>query len=190
MKLYNNYSNVDSLKLHIKEIESCLERMNYLAALHLSLSIPDILGGLTYPDLRRRKSYVKWFDEHVKDVSFGILHSKIKFAEGCPKMSGEICYSLRNDLFHEGTDELDDLNFNEFVLSFDSSDFFIGRLSGSSFGEDDRVENKYFYVSCKELCIDIIESAKDFIAKNPDLKYPTIRVNKHGGKVNNFIYKY
>lgn len=75
MKRINNYCDASSLVLIIGEIEQAIETKSYLTALHMALSIPDMLGKLAYPKSVKNK-YNKWFDENVRNITFGYLYSE------------------------------------------------------------------------------------------------------------------
>ena len=46
----------------------------------------------------------------------------------------------------------------------------------------------YLYVSCKELCTNIVNAAKAFIKSNPNLDYPKIRINNGGGRISDIWF--
>lgn len=200
MEKFHNYTDINSLELMITEIEKAINSKSYLSALHMALSIPDMLGKLAYPSSTKNR-YIKWFDENVRNISFGYLYSQNPFTadEEYPKMCGEVCYAIRNKLFHEGINDIKTktkASISEFVLSFTDQDYVNGRYSGREIecnqsGSNDEmfVEINYLYVSCKGLCKEIIQAAKEFYKSNPDLDYPKLRVNYGGGKVNEFLYK-
>lgn len=193
MEFIKNYENKNSLALYISEIEDNLKNKNYISALHLALSIPDMLGKVAFPELSSsKKRYIEWFDENVRNISFGYLYSKEPFdvGEGFPKMSGSVCYALRCSMFHEGDNDIIDSKgnclINEFVLSLTDEDFVSGNYAGV-FPEKWNLngsweENKFLYISCKGLCKELVSAAREYFKRNPDLDYPTIRVNNYGGK--------
>lgn len=86
-----------------RAIEKSIESENWYSALTLALTIPDICGRLSYPDLEKKsqKRYVKWFDEYI------LHHYESPFhGEGFTFMSGGDCYALRCALLHEGRDDV------------------------------------------------------------------------------------
>ncbi len=200
MEKYHNYRDINSLELLINEVEKAIDNKSYLAALHMALSIPDMLGMLAYPKFNGNK-YIKWFDENVKNITFGYLYSEnlLGFNDDCPKMCGEVCYALRCKLFHEGVNDIKaktKIRINEFVLSFTDEDFVRGNYSGRDY-EFDKYdpetntcpEINYLYISCKGLCKEIIMAAKAFYKNNPDLDYPRLRINQGHGKVSNIWFR-
>ena len=192
MKEFNNYTDKNSVEILVERIEKHLKEEDYISALIMSLIIPDILGKVAYPKLKSKSEdrYTKWFDENVKDC-FGILYSQPFFENDTTRMSGRVCYKLRCKLLHEGENNLkDNTGIDEFVLSLDHEGFVRGNYAGRDYdfskynpetGECPKVD--YLYISCKGLASEIISAAKSFILDNPDLDYPTIRINNGGGKI-------
>ena len=174
---FNNYSDLVSIDYFIQEIKKAIDSKLYLSALHLALTLPDILGKLQYTEYGEKQSkqrFIRWFNENVYD-SFGRLPTD-KFFEGVPKINGENVYQLRCKLFHESHNNIEeDTGINEFVLSFTDQSF----LTGEEF--------KYLYVSCLELTNYIINATIKFKNDNPNYDYPKLKMNKHGGKFPNFI---
>ena len=97
-----------------RAIEKSIKSENWYAALTLALTIPDICGRLSNPELAKesKKRYVKWFDEYV------LHHYESPFhGEGFTFMSGEDCYALRCALLHEGRDDITSQKARREVLS-------------------------------------------------------------------------
>ena len=116
-------------------------------------------------------------------------------------MNGDVCYALRNKLFHNGENDIEsktEARINEFVLSFTDEDYVSGNYSGreydfSNLDEETGMPKQviYLYISCKGLCKEIVNAAKDFCKNNPELEYPKIKINKsRGGKTSDIWYRY
>jgi len=74
-----------------KAIEDAVQQKNWLAALALSLLIPDICGRIDEPGEKRSgHRYARWFDK-----SFSLK-------EGDKILAGDDCYALRCAITHEG----------------------------------------------------------------------------------------
>ena len=197
----NNYVDKDSLDLLFSEIEKSVQNKSFLTALMMALTVPDILGKLAFPRMKKvTERYVRWFDENVRNIPFGYLYSKnpLDMDETSPKMNGIVCYALRCKLFHEGINDIKDkkpMLINEFVLSLADEEYVMGEYAGKDYlfeqwdPETGKVpEINYLYISCKGLCREIVEAAKVFIKNNPNLDYPTLRVNNGGGKIDRFWF--
>lgn len=102
----------------IKEIESSLKNENFLAALALALTIPDICGKAEYPSDGNGVRYKKWYDEYVgkyerpPDINSKENSTKV-VNDDMPYMSGEIVYSLRNCFLHQGTPSIEKERIHE-----------------------------------------------------------------------------
>lgn len=87
----------------IKEIKTSLENGCPIVALTSALTLPDICGKAMYPEIKHNKQrFVKWFDENIHKYE-SILLKDFKL----PYISGEIAYSLRCSLLHEGNPNID-----------------------------------------------------------------------------------
>ncbi len=87
---------------------------NYIAALALTLTLPDICGQVEFPELNGRghvgERYKKWFDLHLKQYydEDGIMHTDIAALDNKMKrvFNAEICYALRCAVLHSGNDDV------------------------------------------------------------------------------------
>ena len=183
-----NYENQNSVELLLNEIDKSTEHKQYLIALFSALTVPDILGKVKYPNARgNEERYINWFNENIKDSFEAILG-----IENTVKMDGKACFRLRNALLHGGGNVLNsNPKIDEFVLSFGDEDFVRGNYAGNYYSLDqwnpetgEAPQIKYLYISCKELCRKIVVAAREFIRNNPDLDYPTVRMNNGGGRIN------
>lgn len=80
----------------IEEINKCLDNELYISALTMTLIIPDMCGKAEYPTEKNTKQrYVKWFD-------YWIGQYETYEGQENPNLTGEIVYSLRCSMLHEG----------------------------------------------------------------------------------------
>ncbi|MDY4819768.1 MAG: hypothetical protein SO206_05990, partial [Bacilli bacterium] len=92
----------------IKEINQCLDNGCVMAGLSLALTLPDICGKAIYPELKKPSvRYIKWFDEYIGQYEHNNKHMRV----GIPYLSGELVYSLRNSILHQGTPNIDGKKF-------------------------------------------------------------------------------
>ncbi len=92
------------------EMKKCVENECYIAALALALTLPDTCGKAEYPlEKSTKKRYIDWYDEHIgkyernPNEDFPLM----------PYANGEIVYSLRCHLLHEGTPDIEQENVKE-----------------------------------------------------------------------------
>lgn len=88
----------------IKEIESNLENKNYLSALALTLTLPDICGKISYPEDKVGERYRKWYDKHIYPYELAPTEDN-QLNEWIP--NGLVIYKLRCNLLHDGSLDID-----------------------------------------------------------------------------------
>lgn len=188
-----NFKDADSISFYINEIKSCLKNDCYLAALSLALALPDIFAKIEYGKTGK-SSYVQWFDHHVRNY-FGLRYSDEFYTKkGQIYFSGEACYQLRCALFHEGSNHIKvKAKIDEFVLVMNKEPFARGNVSGTEICLNDQnvvggivTTKNYLYISVTELCNGIVNAVIEYTQAHPEVlsKFPTIKMNHGGGKVN------
>ena len=155
----------------IHEIDTCLENGECIAALYMALTLPDLCGKAEYPNDNVGTRYKKWFDTFITPYERPSTPSREDVA---PYLSGEVVYSLRNQLLHQGTPTIDATKINnlnnktdEFILILeDGNDFDLyGNNSSYSLrlnGEEIRKHN----VSVRNFCMIISRTALGFFKEN------------------------
>jgi len=84
----------------LASIKIALENKNYIAALALSLVVPDICGNVEFPNTESEEHYKKWFDNFVRQ------YYKTNTSESAGyKVEGKDCFAWRNVFFNEGKGE-------------------------------------------------------------------------------------
>lgn len=149
----------------IKEINQCLDNGCVMAGLSLALTLPDICGKAVYPELKKPSDrYIKWFDEYISQYEHNDEHMRL----GMPYLSGELVYSLRNSILHQGTPNITGNKFG--IIYFE---LLYQQIEGasvivcSSESEIDQDENgndiainKKFTVNVRDLCSKICRLAE------------------------------
>lgn len=150
----------------VNEVELNIEDGRWQSALALALTLPDICGGIAYPDLvkkykngrimlDRQKNpsrdvggqYIRWFDEYAGKFF------KISPEDRLPYISGERCWQLRCEYLHQNKGFLNDENE-------DTTRFHLGVNCGTSLcqldknnktegGNDIRIDIEQF---CRRMC--------------------------------------
>ncbi|EMR0588739.1 hypothetical protein RNF46_003197 [Citrobacter freundii] len=114
------------MKEYFESIQRCVDDHNYHAAMFLALSIPDICGGLQYPEIKSKGERArKWFAENMKEKYFPDNlkeHFLATFPQYIASMSSsdlealktqqpgvqltpQIFWHLRNAFLHEASDQ-------------------------------------------------------------------------------------
>jgi hypothetical protein len=155
----------------IDDVNKALDAECYYSALTLALTFPDICGKAEYPQKSSTaKRYKDWYDEQIGKYEQCPC-------EQCrntpmPYLSGEVVYSLRNSLLHQGTPNIDvdrikdDKNkIDRFELVLESKKSFdiycdaAGIYNGSV---------KTYRVNVRRLCLILCFSARAYNEANRD----------------------
>ncbi len=158
----------------VKEIELNIRDQRWQSALALALTLPDICGGIAFPEIVKRyrdgrvrldkqnqptrdvgSRYIRWFDTHAS--SFFKLSEK----DDAPYICGERCWQLRCEYLHQNkgfSNEQDTVNirFHLGVNCGSSVCQFSGKLAGQE--NDIRIDIEQF---CLRMCL----AARKYYAK-------------------------
>lgn len=185
----NNFLEKNAIEVMVDEVEKAIEHKLFLSALHMALSIPDVLGNIEYSSGNRKEKYIKWFDEFVKN-DFGMpYYGSFGKDENRPQFDGKVCYKLRCSLFHELSNKMaekdsNELVIDEFVISLDSREFYTGNYAGSELipAPQGWKQKCYLYFSARDVSSKIALAAKAYVVSNPEKDYPKIKMNYGGAK--------
>ena len=156
------------------EITKCLKDGYYMSALISALTIPDICGKAEFPELEKTGDrYKGWFDKYI-----GNREKERHGGKGMPYLSGELVYSLRCSLLHQGNPNIqehitDKNNIIYFELLYQKSSDGRGCrwTSEAQLIEDDGEEkavNIKYSIDVKLLCYKLCIAARDFYNKNKE----------------------
>ena len=157
------------LKL-IDDVNKALNAECYFSALALTLTFPDICGKAEYPQNSPTTRYKDWYDEHIGKYEQCL--SEQNREPPMPYLSGEVVYSLRNSLLHQGTPNIDvdkikddknKINFFELVLESKNPFDIYGDAAG--------IYNnsvKTYRVNVRRLCLILCRCASVYYEANRD----------------------
>ena len=156
----------------INEINNCYENGCYIASLTLALILPDICGKAKYPEEENNKiRYIKWFDEYIGQYEKHQGDSRVQL----PYLSGEIIYSLRCSMLHQGNPSIDKskLNIEYFELRYsDKSSCNDVQVAQAEIVKDkngnDIAIHKKICLSIRDICYKITQLAKFYYDNNKE----------------------
>ncbi|KIL13764.1 hypothetical protein [Bacillus safensis] len=164
----------------IKDIENALRNKSYLSALALSLTLPDICGGVEYPQFKRkngsrlgRKQYETWFNDWVNQYYADHTGWTNNYSEAKnPYFTGEMCYDLRCSFLHAGNSDIKKWGENEdddehlycyeFNLAINGADSFGSSWSSSVCNNGKIIKTKSVTINIDKLCEYICLAAKTY----------------------------
>lgn len=165
----------EQFELLITEVTACLDHGQCIAALYIALTLPDICGKAEYPEEQRNKDrYLKWYNTFIEPYELPPVSNDDE--ELLPYLSGEVVYSLRNQILHQGTPTVD-LNkitdqrnlTDKFTLIIEDKNTFNLYGSTSSIHKDN-TGNLYreHTVSVRNLCMKLSSTALGYYKDNKD----------------------
>lgn len=163
----------------VQEIEWNVQDKRWQSALALALTIPDICGGIEYPELVKKyrdgrvmedrkgepardvgSQYIRWFNH------FAAEYFKRNETDESPYLTGERCWQLRCEYLHQ----------NKGFSNEDREDtyFHLGINCGTSVCMQDQDKEKlksgHIRLDIQQLCIRMCLAARAYYEKNYDKK--------------------
>ena len=157
----------------IEEVELNIVDRRWQSALALALTLPDICGGIAFPEivkhyrdgrvmLDRQKNptrdvgtqYIRWFDEYAGD------YFKLSQSDEKPYICGERCWQLRCEYLHQNKGFLNDENNIRFHLGLNCG-MSVCQLESMNIqenGNDIRIDIEQF-------CLRMCKAAKSYYDK-------------------------
>ena len=159
----------------IEDMNQALDNDCFFSALALALTFPDICGKAKYPNAKTRQRYINWYDEYVGCTE------KCPGYEMMPYLSGEVVYSLRCSLLHQGNPNIEKEKITEenckidhfTLLTEKKKDFNIyadsASISDGGLGSGDGGKTTRSYeVNVRRLCLILAACAKGYYRDYPE----------------------
>lgn len=154
----------------VQDIRKALENNLYFVALSSALTLPDICGKAAYPEEpSSRRRYISWYDEEI-----GKYEKNPEDKENMPYLSGEVIYSLRCSLLHEGNPNMNndslraDLPIDHFSLVIEKAkpfDIYSDSSSISNFGDKNIRE---YSMNVRRICMILCNVAESYYKEYKD----------------------
>ena len=157
----------------IEEVELNIVDRRWQSALALALTLPDICGGIAFPEivkhyrdgrvmLDRQKNptrdvgtqYIRWFDEYAGD------HFKLSQSDEKPYICGERCWQLRCEYLHQNKGFLNDENNIHFHLGLNCG-MSVCQLDSMNIQEN-RIDIR---IDIEQFCLRMCKAAKSYYDK-------------------------
>lgn len=154
----------------IHDIRNALKNDLYFVALSSALTLPDICGKAAYPDERSsRKRYILWYDEEI-----GKYEKNPADKSNMPYLSGEVVYSLRCSLLHEGNPNMSNeslrknLPIDHFSLVVEKAKPFAPYIDSSSIIEWGNKHIRRYRMNVRRICMILCNVAEAYYRENKD----------------------
>ena len=160
------------MMLHlIDDVNKALDAECYYSALTLALTFPDICGKAEYPKASTTKRYKDWYDEYIGKYE-QFPREQQSSSTPMPYLSGEVIYSLRNTLLHQGTPNIDVDRIKNENNKIDCFELVLeSKKSFDIYCDASGVYNssvRTYRVNVRRLCLILCHSAKAYYEANQD----------------------
>lgn len=153
----------------ISDIRQAIQDELYFAALNSALTLPDICGKAEYPsETSTKKRYIQWYDSMVGQ------YEKNPHNVDMPYLSGEIIYTLRCSLLHEGNPNIqndklrNDQPIDCFELVIESENRYQIYSDSSSIIEQNGNTLRYYRMSIRRVVTILCAVAEAYYADNKE----------------------
>lgn len=145
----------------IEEINIALDNNLYFVALNSVLTLPDICGKAEYPSEKSsKKRYIDWYDKFIGQ--YEINPENIIRGIDMPYLSGEVVYSLRCSLLHQGNPNIagnHNINFSLLIEKKNEFDVYVDS-AGVEYNE------RTYRVSIRRLCCILCWACEKYYKNN------------------------
>ena len=152
----------------VQDIRKALENELYFAALSSALTLPDICGKAERPtEKSSKKRYILWYDEEI-----GKYEKNPDDKDDMPYLSGEVIYSLRCSLLHEGNPNMknDGLgntqSIDHFSLVIEKAKPFDPYTDASIIMEDGNKKVREYRMNVRRMCMILCNVAEAYYKEN------------------------
>ena len=156
----------------VREVDACLSTGCYMSALITALILPDICGKAKYPEMEKqtKQRYIKWYDEYI-----GQYEKDPEDERGMPYLSGELIYSLRCSVLHQGNPNIDgkklDIEYFELIWQeHEGCNIPVGFSEAQIITVDGREKaiHKKYSVNIRDICFKLCRLATYYYDKHKE----------------------
>lgn len=164
----------------IEDVFKSLDNNNYIAALALALTIPDVCGQVAYPESTDKKGkrlvgkqYETWFEENIGKFEKSPLDEN-----DMPYLSGDVCYALRCAVLHSGNTDIKEEyrkftlnNFTFVIQEKNESDIYVDKSGVTTNHDLKGIQSTKtdMRINVRNLCNKLCWTAENFYSKNKQL---------------------
>ena len=170
----------------ISEVKTALENDCYIVALMGALTLPDICGKSAYPELKVGARYIKWCDTYVYPTPVHIDQEAMNLDHGITNVNGQIIYSLRCSLLHQGSADIEgeECQVEDFELLIQPKnefDIYVDNIGAVWSNNDFENRERHMSLHIRNICRDICNAAESYYHKHKDefgfIRYKIAQIN-------------
>ena len=157
----------------IREVRTAIENDCYIVALMGALTLPDICGKSAYPSLKVGARYAKWCDTYVYPTKGRIDREEESVDCGITDICGQIIYSLRCSLLHQGSSDIDGEkcaveDFELRIQPKNEFDIYVDNFGAIWSNDDFEHRERHMRLHIRNICRDICNAAELYYQSHKD----------------------
>ena len=157
----------------ISEVRTAIENDCYIVALMGALTLPDICGKSAYPELKVGARYIKWCDTYVYPTRTDIDQSVGNVDCGITNVNGQIIYSLRCSLLHQGSSDIDSKkceveDFELLIQPKNEFDIYVDNIGAIWANDDFEHRERHISLHIRNICRDLCNAAELYYQNHKD----------------------
>lgn len=161
------------IKRIIEEIKVALDNECYIVALMSALTLPDICGKSAYPRMGTGERYKKWCDTYVYPKTPHSNENDKNLDCGLPYVTGEVIYSLRCFLLHQGSADIKNEkceieDFELLVQPKNEFDIYIDNFGVVWANDDFEHRERHISLHIRNICRDLCNAAEIYFQEHSD----------------------
>lgn len=157
----------------INEIKIAIDNKCYIVALIGALTLPDICGKSAYPELKVGARYIKWCDTYVYPTKDDVDRNVETRDFGITNVNGQIIYSLRCSLLHQGSSDIDNEkceveDFTLLIQPKNEFDIYIDNIGVIWSNDDFEHRERHMSLHIRNICRDLCNAAERYYCEHKD----------------------
>lgn len=170
----------------IKEIKAALDNECYIVALMGALTLPDICGKSAYPNMKVGERYKEWCDTYVYPRKQPIDEISETTDCGITHLNGEIIYSLRCYLLHQGSADIESEkceveDFELLIQPKNEFDIYVDNIGAIWSNDDFEHRERHMSLHIRNVCRDLCNAAELYYQNHKDefgfIKYKIAQID-------------
>lgn len=151
----------------IKEIKIAQDNECYIIALMGALTLPDICGKCAFPKAGNRERYTKWCNTYVYPQTPHTDESGRDLDCGITNVNGQIIYSLRCSLLHQGSSDIDGPkceveDFELLIQPKNEFDIYVDNIGAIWANDDFEHRERHMSLHIRNICRDLCNAAEKY----------------------------
>ena len=170
----------------INEVRTAIDNECYIVALMGALTLPDICGKSAFPQTGNRERYTRWCNTYVYPQMPYTDENGADLDCGITNVNGQIIYSLRCSLLHQGSSDIDGLkceveDFELLIQPKNEFDIYVDNIGAIWTNDDFEHRERHMSLHIRNICRNLCNAAEKYYNEHKTdfgfIKYKISEIN-------------